>query len=146
MWDMKRLHSTPSLCSAFSFQLSVPLIKLDRGKPAHLWYKQTPNWWMRREQEKHLITMQPLKDADDFPEFSPPDSCLLMWTGSRWQIWRLWKQSKFSYFLISPEKNVWSLVIYYLFFGPWYFALSFGFQLLILQQQETFPWTFQALY
>ena len=42
-----------------------------------------------------------------------------------------WKQvavftgkAKFNYFLISPEKDVWFLVIYYLFFSPWYLLCS----------------------
>lgn len=40
-WACKLLHSTPSFCSAFSFQFSL---KLDNDRPAHLWYKKTPNW------------------------------------------------------------------------------------------------------
>lgn len=55
----------------------------------------------------------------DFPEFSPPDSYLLIGTGSRWQRWRLEKQAQFSCFLINPERNVWFLFTYYLLFGPW---------------------------
>ena len=154
-WAWKLLHFTPSCCSTFSFQFSIPLTKLGRGKSAHLWYKQTANWWTSREQEKRPIPMQPASRTTPPPH--PPQGCRrppislspcprpqflsAYCPGSGWQS-SLGKQSKLNCFLISPEKDVWSLVIYYLFFGPWYFALSFGFQLLILEQQKTFPRTF----